>query len=39
MISQHSYFQHCLPAIQQLHNINFTKEKLLQKDFFDRSRT
>ncbi|MDR7241950.1 uracil-DNA glycosylase family protein [Priestia megaterium] len=33
MISQHSYFQHCLPAIQQLHNINFTKEKLLQKDF------
>ncbi|MED3972115.1 hypothetical protein COM86_13380 [Priestia megaterium] len=33
MISQHSYFQQCLPAIQQLHNINFTKEQLLQKDF------
>ncbi|PNE05163.1 hypothetical protein [Priestia megaterium] len=33
MISQHSYFQQCLPAIQQLHNMNFTKEQLLQKDF------
>ncbi|MFE3982449.1 MULTISPECIES: hypothetical protein [unclassified Priestia] len=33
MISQHSYFQQCLPAIQQLHNVNFTKEQLLQKDF------
>ncbi|KWU58843.1 uracil-DNA glycosylase family protein [Priestia megaterium] len=33
MISQHSYFQQCLPAIQQLHDMNFTKEQLLQKDF------
>ncbi|MED3887674.1 hypothetical protein ABEY63_12320 [Priestia aryabhattai] len=33
MISQHSYFQQCLPALQQLHNMNFTKEQLLQKDF------
>ncbi|MEI2340611.1 hypothetical protein FA002_00140 [Priestia megaterium] len=33
MISQHSYFQQCLHAIQQLHNMNFTKEQLLQKDF------
>ena len=33
MISQDSYFQQYLPAIQQLHNINFTKEQLLQKDF------
>ncbi|MGB3785558.1 MAG: hypothetical protein WA995_21685, partial [Priestia megaterium] len=28
-----SYFQQCLHAIQQLHNMNFTKEQLLQKDF------
>ncbi|MEM5007354.1 hypothetical protein ABEP42_13660 [Priestia megaterium] len=34
MISQHSYFQQYLPAIQQLHiHTNFTKEQLLQKDF------
>lgn len=33
MISQHSYFQQCLPAIQQLHDMNFTKDQLLQKDF------
>ncbi|MGE7304701.1 hypothetical protein ACQKJG_12825 [Priestia megaterium] len=33
MISQHSYFQQCLPGIQQLHDMNFTKEQLLQKDF------
>ncbi|PFR94888.1 uracil-DNA glycosylase family protein [Priestia megaterium] len=33
MISQHSYFQQCLPALQQLHNMNFMKEQLLQKDF------
>ncbi|MHA2960174.1 hypothetical protein [Priestia megaterium] len=33
MISQHSYFQQCLPALQQLHNMNFTKEQLLQKGF------
>ncbi|MFS0901803.1 uracil-DNA glycosylase family protein [Priestia aryabhattai] len=37
MISQHSYFQQCLPAIQQLHiHTNFTKEQLLQKDFLIR---
>ncbi|SUV07675.1 Uncharacterised protein [Priestia megaterium] len=33
MISQYSYFQQCLPAIKQLHNMNFTKVQLLQKDF------
>ena len=33
MISQHSYFQQYLPALQQLHNMNFTKEQLLQKGF------
>ncbi|MFE4122787.1 hypothetical protein [Priestia sp. YIM B13486] len=33
MISEHSYFQQCLHAIQQLHDMNFTKEQLLQKDF------
>ncbi|MGG0476747.1 hypothetical protein ABE039_01955 [Priestia megaterium] len=33
MISQHSYFQQCLPALQQLHNMNFMKEQLFQKDF------
>ncbi|TPF17564.1 hypothetical protein [Priestia megaterium] len=33
MISQPSYFQQYLPALQQLHNMNFTKEQLLQKDF------
>ncbi|MCM3770883.1 hypothetical protein M3225_10305 [Priestia aryabhattai] len=37
MISQHSYFQQCLPAIQQLYtHTNFTKEQLLQKDFLIR---
>ncbi|MED5245019.1 MULTISPECIES: hypothetical protein [Priestia] len=36
MISKHSYFQQCLPALQQLHNMNFTKEQLLQKDFLIR---
>lgn len=36
MISQPSYFQQYLPALQQLHNMNFTKEQLLQKDFLIR---
>lgn len=36
MISQPSYFQQYLPALQQLHNMNFTKEQLFQKDFLIR---
>lgn len=36
MISKPSYFQQYLPALQQLHNMNFTKEQLLQKDFLIR---